>query len=166
MRISTSLTAGAVGIALTLGLTACASPVEQLGESLVEQLIESQTGAEVKTDGEGGYSIETEDGSVQVGSSAEIPADFPAELPLPSGSLHSAWKTDASWQLVFQATAQGEYERLLAHYSSGGYQEILRTTPSNINDHQMAMYESGQWAVVLTWENVEGGTLTYTVSGR
>ena len=168
MRTRTSLAVGAIGLALTFGLSSCANPAEQLADSLIEQLVESQTGGEVQVDrdGDGGYSIKTQDGSVSIGSSAELPDDFPDEHPLPNGTLTSAWETEGNWQLVFQSTARSEYERLIDHYSSQGYQEVLRTEPSNINDHQMALYENDRWGVVITWEDVEDGTLTYTLSTR
>ncbi|MBX3093344.1 MAG: hypothetical protein KF680_02200 [Cryobacterium sp.] len=156
MRIRILGAAGAVALSLTLA--GCASPIESI--------IEPQTDAEITTDGEGGLMVETDTGSVQAGSSVELPADFPADHPVPAGRLVSAWASEGSWLLVFEDVALSEYERMLAHYTSSRYEEILRTASSNINDHQMAVYESTHWNVSVSWEDVRGGNLNYNVAAR
>ena len=80
MRTRFKVAIGATTLAVALGLTGCTSAVENI--------IEQQTGAKVDVK-DGGISVETKDGEVQLGVDTELPADFPKELPLPTGKLTS-----------------------------------------------------------------------------
>ncbi len=72
MAITTSLLAG------------CGAAAEKASEKATEKMIEQQTGGKVDidTDGDGSVEIETEDGSMALGS-GEIPKEWPDEIPLP-----------------------------------------------------------------------------------
>ena len=82
MRIRTSLLVAAVA----LSLAACDSAVEQLTEEAAERAAEAAGSGdtEIDIDEEGGLSVETDEGSLQIGAGGDVPEDFPDEIPLPA----------------------------------------------------------------------------------
>ena len=83
MRIRTVLLVAATAVSLT----ACDSAMEQLTEEVAERAAE-QSGAgdtEIDIDEEGGLSVETDEGSLNIDASGdgELPEGFPEGIPLP-----------------------------------------------------------------------------------
>ena len=77
-------TLASVSIAVSLLAAAgCGKAAEKVAEKATEEAIENQTGGQVDldVDGEGGVSIETEDGSIS--SSAKVPEGWPDDVPVP-----------------------------------------------------------------------------------
>lgn len=86
----TTRTFVAVGLALsmTLGLSACGKAAEKVSEKMAEKAAEKAAGgdANVNIDSkDGSLKIETDDGSFSMGSAADVPADWPSDIPLPDG---------------------------------------------------------------------------------
>jgi hypothetical protein len=80
-----SITSAALVAAATASLlVGCGAAAEKAAEKATEQAIEEQTGGDVDIDtsGDGSVEIETEDGSMSLGT-GEIPEDWPEEIPLP-----------------------------------------------------------------------------------
>ena len=76
-------------------LTGCGFAAEQASE----KIIEGSTGADVEIDDDGeSVSMETEDGSVNIagGESAEVPSDFPSDMPLYDGTLNVSTAVDTA----------------------------------------------------------------------
>jgi hypothetical protein len=63
-----------------LGLTACGSAEEAVTERILEEAAGEGVDVELGEDGEV-VSIETDDGSIEVGSGGELPAEWPADVP-------------------------------------------------------------------------------------
>lgn len=139
-------------LAFTLGATACGGG-EGLTEALIEQQLESEgvegvdidldSGEfrvetdegtfELDTDGDGGFTLETEDGTFVQGAGAEVPDGFPADVVLPDatvvGSFSDGENTAVSlqsetpieelardWQVAMEAAG---FEVLLESFSDG-----------------------------------------------
>lgn len=72
-------------VALALALTsACGNASEKIVERAIEGAADGDVNVDLNRDGEGGFSIETPDGSMTVGM-AEIPDEWPDDIPLPPG---------------------------------------------------------------------------------
>jgi hypothetical protein len=141
---------------LALALAGCANPIEQL--------IESGTGTQIDTDGDGGFTIETDDGTVQVGGSAELPADFPSELPLPDGTLLSSVTAEGQWTLTYEDVSAEEVDELIGYFTDDGYEQLVMTTAT---DGRQFVYQNAQWSVSGLWGVSEsGGGLFYAVVAR
>lgn len=77
-----------VGASFALLVSAgCSSAADKASEKLVERAIESESGGDVDlnfdADGEGTFSVETEDGSFSMGAGGEVPDAWPSDVPLP-----------------------------------------------------------------------------------
>ncbi|MCS0498463.1 hypothetical protein [Protaetiibacter mangrovi] len=141
---------------LALALTGCANPIEQL--------IESGTGTQIDTDGDGGFTIETDDGAVQVGGSTELPADFPGELPLPDGTLLSTVTAEGQWSLSYDGVSAGSAEEILAYLDANGFEQLALTQTA---DACQFTYQSDQWVVTGLWGSGESGAgMFYAVAAR
>jgi len=91
-----------------LALVGCQQIAEQAVESATEAAIEDATGNKVDIE-EGSVSIEGTDGaSVNIGDSAEVPADFPADVPVYEGTVKAAVTTPEGFNLTLETpdTAQ------------------------------------------------------------
>ncbi|MGD9794929.1 MAG: hypothetical protein AB7V43_15765 [Acidimicrobiia bacterium] len=115
-------------LALTLTaaatLTACGGGSEKLSEKAIEQAIKENGGSNVDVDvNNGEVKIKTEDGemtvsgdgkdsinitsdsgSFQAGASAEMPKDFPSEVPVPDLELQSQMTTKSNGDTNFMLT--------------------------------------------------------------
>jgi hypothetical protein len=138
-RTSTALIATA--IAALLALTGCANPIEKI--------VEEQTGVEIDQDGDGNVTLETEDGKVEIGSGTEMPADFPAELPTPTGVLTSSVTGGGGWTLNYEDVERNEVEQLKDHFRTSGYEEVSSMDSS---DALMSGFVNEQWVVTLIWD--------------
>lgn len=97
-------TTGALVAAALLTFTACGGgdAADEAVEAGIEEALGSN--ADVEIDGDGNMAIETEDGSYAAGDAAEVPDDFPAEVPLPDDAQLATTFSDATnWLLTYQA---------------------------------------------------------------
>lgn len=162
-RVATATVLTACGMLI---MTGCANPIEQLiskgTESALEKAIEQGGGGGVNLDlsEDGGLSFETEEGgSVNLGSSASVPDDWPG-LPLPHGELVSAITQEGTFALTYRATVS-EAESLLAALISAGYSE---KSSNDMGAMKMHMLEGTDWDVNLTWiidENTDEANVQY-----
>src|SRR5690554_4129073 len=107
------------GVIVVAGLTlsGCANPGELLAEKAAEKAVEHAieqgssdgTNVDIDADGDGGMTIEDEDGTYQMGSHAQVPDDFPSELPLPDGDLMTAAATPGTWLLSYQNATRADF---------------------------------------------------------
>lgn len=98
-------TTGALIAAALLTFTACGGgdATDEAVEAGIEEALGSN--ADVEIDGDGAVKIETDEGSYSAGGSAEIPDDFPSDVPLPDGSarLQATYADADGWMLTFGA---------------------------------------------------------------
>jgi hypothetical protein len=132
---------------LALGLSACfQNPVE----SLVEQVIEDQTGIDVETGGTGGQS-------------ASIPASWP-DLPVPAGQIMSTIAVDKTFALTILVDSEEEIERVIADLVAQGYTETAR---ADYGGFKSVALHSSDWAASFGWAPEEDSgkfLLNYGVS--
>lgn len=120
------LSASALSLIAVFTLTACANPIEQMmqngAESALEKLIEQESGANVdlNIDGEGGFSVQGEDGeNFTSGSDAEVPDNWPG-LPLPEGKLIMVATKDDVISLSY-TTTEAALSKLLSDLERAGF---------------------------------------------
>lgn len=134
--------------AAVLSLTACGGG----SDNAIEQAIEDATGGsvDINTDGDGNVQIDTEDGSFSSGGSAEVPDDFPSDVPLPDGiGLTTTLSDESGWYLYYESgDLTAEYcEDFLASYEDAGFTEDTRFEASG---DLTGIYSSDQYSVTAS----------------
>jgi len=83
---------------VALALTGCAEKIaDKVAEEVAEGIVGAATGADIEIDDDDeSVTIETDEGSMSssVGDSAEIPADFPSDMPICDGDIVSTTSFD------------------------------------------------------------------------
>ncbi|WP_155990579.1 hypothetical protein [Paraoerskovia marina] len=106
-------TAAACGVAAVIaGLGGCANPLDELSESGVEKIVEEGLNS---ADGEGDSDVD-----LGIGGSADLPDDWPAEIPTPAGNVVMSTKIDGSWTASISTDTAG-VEAYLAELESSGF---------------------------------------------
>lgn len=144
-----------------LAVTGCGNAVEGIAQAGVEKMVEDQTGAQIDVDDDGGVTIEGEDTSFKVGTAAELPADFPSELPIPEGTLTSVVTVGGQWMLGFEGVDAEALDKVVSYYKDQGY-----GTGANIvaGDSKTVYFSNDTWGVSLIWDGTAGSEqLVYSV---
>jgi len=105
----TTIAAAIGAVTLSLALTACCHPAE----NVLEQLTEDQIGADVdiNADGNGGVKVETEGGSYAVGNNVQLPDNFPKDVPHPDeAKLASVFDASGTYMLMFDDISKSEVD--------------------------------------------------------
>jgi hypothetical protein len=79
---------------LALGTAACSAP-QQAAERIIEEQLGPGADIDINEDGGISGSVENEDGSYEIGT-GKLPADWPADIPVPEGFTVTQAFTDAS----------------------------------------------------------------------
>lgn len=120
-------------IALTLPAS-CSKAAEKLSEGAVEQ----QTGGEVDVDSDGNVKIETDEGSLSVGT-GEVPDGWPDDIGLPDGLV------------IVSGSDIGSGEETLSSVSG-----TTSSTPTEVLEHFESQLEG--WEALHNMNSAEGGT--------
>jgi hypothetical protein len=169
-----SLLAAAPAVVIGLAvLGSCSS--EDVAEQLTEQAIESSggEGANVDVDSETGQvDIETEDGSMSFGT-AELPDDWPSEIPLPDGyELTNAMVTGADGERsfiiggTFDGDAMETFDSLTEQFAEDGWTEVTKTDMSSSDGvNASASFTNDTWQAILSVSELAdaGTTFGYTI---
>jgi hypothetical protein len=87
-----------------IGVSGCQNLAEKAIEKATEKAIEGQTGNQVDIK-DGSVSIQGEDGSTaNIGEGAEVPAEFPKDVPVYDGTVLGAFSSADSWTLNIETT--------------------------------------------------------------
>ena len=127
-----------------LSLTACDAAVEQLSEEVVERAAEAAGAGDTEIDMDeegGGISIETDDGSVQIGAGdgTELPQELPEVIPLPGDYTvvsSSTFTNDDGESILVMLEVEGLdptafiEDEVVPGLESGGYEIVSQTTAS------------------------------------
>lgn len=106
--------------ALTLGLTGCfGNPVE----SIVEQVVEDQTGVDVSAGGEDGL--------------ASLPESWPAEVPVPDGKILLALGSSGSYSATIELGSLEAAEAGLERYTSSGFEITSEADFGGLKSYQL-----------------------------
>ena len=153
-RTRAALLVPTLGLASVLLLSGCMPSVSDI--------VADATGVSVD---ENGATIETDEGTVEVSTNAEVPADFPAELPQPDGQLVGVITTPGSWNLTYEGVEADAVDQMIATIAGSGYELVTDGTTA---DGRMASYQNDQWVVTVIWDGAEGGSkaLIYGVTTR
>jgi hypothetical protein len=132
----------AIGVAVALSTTACSS------DEAAERIIESQLGegADIEIDTDSGdIQIQTDEGSLSSTSSADLPDDFPADIPTPEGTLMNSSRIESDGNVVFT---------------------LLYNQAGAVTESVYAAYEASLNALgyETTFESVGGGAVTAQIS--
>jgi hypothetical protein len=114
------MSAAAVGLLAALSSVACSS--EDAAERLVEAQLGDGADVEVDTDS-GDIQIQTDEGSLSSSSSAELPADFPADIPTPDGELVNSSRLESDGNVGFTLFYNQSGDVTEAVYSA--YEQVL-----------------------------------------
>jgi hypothetical protein len=127
---SSRLAALLAASALTLSLAGCfGNPVE----SIVEGVIENQTGVDV-------------DAGTQ-GTPASLPDGWPG-LPVPEGTITSSLAAESTFALDMVVDSPDAIEATVAELIAQGYTE---TTRSDLAELQAVVLVSPEWTATFTW---------------
>lgn len=87
-----------------LGLVGCMPDLTNVAGGVVEELVEQTT-----------------DQAVDVGHAAELPDDWPADVPVPDGALFSAISVDGTHSLSYMVAEADAAERLVEDLIAAGF---------------------------------------------
>jgi hypothetical protein len=125
-------------------LSGCASPLPGgLGPGSLEDAIEQGTG-----------------GQVDVGT-ASLPADWPAELPVPAGDLFASISSDGTQVLTYRIADASVGESLVADLQALGFVTTATTDMGELVVHAL---ERDEWTVSVSWVSgdEDGVVLNYS----
>lgn len=135
----------------TLGLSACANPVEavlqQGAESAIKEIAEQN------------------DVDINLGSGASVPADWPSEVPVPKGSVEFSAKAQGGFSLTLLAE-KSDVEAAVAQFTANGFEETANFESA---DGAMYTFENAEWTVALIiGEDGSSGktSIIYTVAPK
>lgn len=144
-----TLALSAATVLLGLGLTACTNPIDQLVQGGVEQgveeAIEQATGGNVDIDTGGG---------------ASLPSDFPADVPVPPGTITSSLTTDGIFQIMTTLDDVAQGATFAEEVEAAGY---TLTTSQDLGEMKVWILENGTWTLSVTTIDGESPSLSYTV---
>lgn len=138
-----AMTVAIVGVTASL-LTGCfANPVEELVNRSVEGAVEEATGGDVNLSG-------------------ELPADFPAEVPVIEGKigLSAGAGGTEGWIIAVTTTSSDALAEAAAELEADGFAEDTSVSGGQLG---AKVYTGSEYLVLLAGE---GSTVTYTVTPK
>lgn len=152
---------------LTLGsllVTGCSG--EDLAESIAEEAAEQAAGGEVDIDSDdGSLSIESSEGSVQMGTGGSVPESFPDDLPLPDAdyevvnSFEQSGEDGLQLQVAVQTAAP--VEDLVAYF-----EQALPEAGWEITDQRRAEMDELLSVTITATGDTHGALLMITADGE
>lgn len=165
-RLPALVAAGALG--LTLG--ACGSVEEKAVETAIKK--SNPSVKDVDVDKDGGFSIDSEDGTLAMGSKASLPDDFPKDVPEPKDATITTAATQGDEIAVMYTVKKGggdpdgERDRLVSELESGGWTVEAPTTMDleGMSSFSITGVKDGR-AVSITYVQADGedGQFMYSV---
>jgi hypothetical protein len=144
-----------------LGLTACGSAEEAVTERILEEAAGEGVDVELGEDGEV-VSIETDEGSMEIGTGGELPAEWPADVPtFDDGTITGSQVYDSNGEMYVlvsyasQTDPAEAVEAMKASLEEAGFSII---SDSNMTDGAGA----GLSSIVAERENV---SVTFSANG-
>jgi hypothetical protein len=79
----------------------------------------------------------------------EIPADFPADVPLPGGTLVAATQLGEGWSLLYEGVSRDDAIALVTHFTEAGYTESV----NSVAEDTVLASLSGEGRIVsVSWD--------------
>jgi len=132
------------GILMLAGCTATV-PETPTGVEGIEEAIEQESGGQVDLDGD-----------------AELPADWPAELPVPEGELLTAVVIDGSHSLTIRVPSEAAAEGVVARIEALGFTDLGGMDTPEFVAHTL---ERDGWTVTIGWTVSDDEILLSYTSG-
>jgi hypothetical protein len=148
-RTTRLLLVPAIAVFAALTLSACANPLQGL--------IEEGTGVTVDEGGDGA-TIETEDGSIDLGGSASVPDNFPSELPLPDAELLVAITGENSWTLTYTGMDAETADAFVDTFRDGDWEMVGDTADDN---SAIASFENASYTLTFIWGDSGDGNYSF-----
>ncbi len=150
---------------LTFGV-GCGSS-DDVADKVSEKIAESSSGEDVDVDidsDSGDVSIESADGTKLQMGTADLPEDWPAEIPLPDDyELNQAMSMNNSNSPGFSiggtlSTDSTEvFDEVTAAFVDAGWTETSKTTNAfDGGTNSSASYENGSWEVIFSTQTIDG----------
>ncbi len=158
-------------MALLLTVGACGKAAEKATEKITEEAIEAQGGGDVDVNlEEGGYRVETEDGSAEFGTG--MPEGWPDDIGLPEGFEPTGGANVSQGQetmITLAGTTPQDLDAVVAFFEEelGGWTEISRSDLAGDRRVVNLSYENGERALVMGAAESDTGselTISYQVS--
>jgi len=148
-------------LSMSVVLSGCGMIAREAAEKTTEKAIENATGADVDIEGET-VKIEGEGGSASLGEGAEIPSDFPDDVPVYEGTVKAAITGNDSWTISIETS--DDAKTVLDFYTEkleaeGWTKESSASTP----DGGMYSAKKGERSVVVVATG--GGGQTQGMTG-
>jgi hypothetical protein len=135
----------AAAAALALGVAGCGNAAEEL----TERAIEEGTGGDVEIDDDGFTFTDEEGNEVAVGDAAEVPENWPDDVPVPTGSIVSASTAGGTTTLLVTVAEEPQptFDALTNELTGNGWSEQSLT---DLGGEYGGVYEKGGRTAVLT----------------
>lgn len=134
-------------VALLLPATGCQIIAEKAAEKVAEEAIEGSTGNQVDIEGDK-VNIQGEDGSTaSVGEGAEVPADFPKDVPVYEGTVLGAFSNDDSWTLQIE-TADDPQKVIAFYVKELDKEDWVKESQADMGDGGMYSAKKGETRTV------------------
>lgn len=122
----------AIGLSATAVLAGCGDDGGNTSANAIEQAIKDQTGSSVDisvdSSNNGKIKITTDTGSVEMGSSSDLPDDFPKDVPLPDLKLVTSYAgtsgagNEKNFVLTFESkSAKNDFNAYVDELKSKGF---------------------------------------------
>ncbi len=159
----TTLGVAVLGAALVLG-TGCGAAADKAAERVSEEATEEALGGgNVDIDDDGNVEVETEDGSLSVGT-GELPDDWPEDIPVIEGAtLEGAYSSSSNGESVHTAslTTDDSVADVLAFYKdelSGWTVDQESTSEVNGSESGILTVSDGDRTAAITASETDGTT--------
>lgn len=132
----------AIALVTATALTGCVNPVEELVNQGIEGAVEEATGGDVSIGG-------------------ELPADFPAEVPIIDGDIvFAAGSMGDGWLVTITATGADPVADAVAALEEAGF---AADTSLSGSDATASVYSNANYLVLVAGD---GENLAYTVTAK
>ncbi len=156
MKSRKLVTVGAIVLSFGLLLGGCGKAAEKV--------VENQTGTQIEDDGDGNITVKSKDGKTQVGVGAEMPEDFPSDLPVPKGKLLASQSADTGWGLQFNEVTAASFEAFVSELEAKFGKETFQ---SSVEGSKQVAFENDSYVVSVLWASTSGEeTLVYSVTKK
>jgi len=139
--------------------------LNRAGEKVAEGIIESNIGGDVEYNyDEDGATLETEDGTTQVGSAAEWPSDIPSSVPkYTEGKISYTATTEEGWDVMYEEIRSSSLDSYKSSLKDKGW-TIVATSNSAASGNSLQAENDTYDLYLMAFE--EGKTATLSVTKK
>jgi len=151
---------GALGIAGYFGVRYL---LNRASEEVAEEIFESSFGGDVDLDySEDGATLETEEGTTTMGSSANWPSDMPSSVPkYTEGNITYSSTTTDGWNMMFEEIGSDSLDFYKAALEDKGW-IIVASTNSATSGNSLQAENDTYDLYILAFEEGENASMTVT----